>query len=306
LPHPQAGVPVRRDALLATASALVVTSLASAVEATAYAQPAPNAVSAASTTSAAPAASAQQPPTPAQCTDAYVSGQHLMRSTHLLEAQAALLVCARDPCPAALRPECSQWLAEVQRAVPSIVVAARGPHGEDLRDGRVLLDGRPLLTHLDGTATDVDAGDHLLRLETAGLPPLEQHVLVREGEKARVVAFAYPPAEPAPAGALAPSSSSPSPSVAGSHSRLPAYVLGGVGVAAAASFAYFALSGLSLYDQCHSGCSSSHVDAGNRDWTAADVSFGIAVVALGVGTYFFVRPGAGASPSQLAVGGRFE
>jgi hypothetical protein len=263
----------------------------------------------------------------ARCTDAYVQGQHLMRSTHLLDAQAALLLCARDPCPTALRPECAQWLAQVQRALPSVVVAAKSASGDDVRDGRVLLDGQPFIASLDGTAKDIDPGDHVFRFEGTGQPAVEQRVLVREGEKARTVTFhlAAPPASNAvnvPPGPVPPTPIPPAPvplapvplapvppEAPPAPNRWPVYVLGAVGLVASASFAYFGVSGLSLYNQCHGHCSSSQVNAGNVDWTAADVSLGVALVSLGLGTYLYLRPerpAPGASSSMLVLGGRFD
>lgn len=223
-----------------------------------------------------------------RCTQAYVSAQHLMRSPHLLEAQAALLVCARDPCPAALRPECSQWLADVQRELPSVVIAAKSSTGEDLRDVRVLVDGQPFLSKLDGTAKDIDPGDHLFRLEASGSPPLEQHELLHEGEKARVLEFQLS----APEGATTTIPMTPAPTPAETPSKPPrwiAYALGGLGIAATAAFAYFAIDGLSLYHQCHAGCTADHVSAGNRDWWGADVSAGVALVSFGASAYLLLH-----------------
>jgi len=251
-------------------------------------------------------ASAQGSSDTARCTDAYVQGQHLMRSAHLLDAEAALLLCARDPCPMALRPECSQWLAEIQRTLPSVVIAAKSASGDDVRDGRVLLDGKPFIATLDGTAKDVDPGDHVFRFEATGQPAVEQRVLVREGEKARAVTFrlSAPPASNGVAVELPPApvvpATSPSPA------RWPVYVLGAVGLVAGASLAYFGVSGLSLYDQCHGHCSPSQVSTGNVDWTAADISLGVALVSLGLGTYLYLRPAAPASTSMLVLGGLFD
>ncbi|HEX8795043.1 MAG TPA: hypothetical protein VF765_29050 [Polyangiaceae bacterium] len=224
-----------------------------------------------------------------RCTEAYVTGQHLMRSSHLLDAQAALLRCARDPCPAALRPECSQWLAEVQRELPSVVIAVRSSTGQDVRDARVLVDGQPFLAHLDGTAKDIDPGDHVVRLEAPGAAPLEQHVLLHEGEKARIVDFQLPAPQGASTSLATPP---PAPAPAETASRPPrwiAYALGGLGIAATAAFAYFAIDGLSLYNQCHSNCSAPHVSAGNRDWTGADISAGVALVSFGAGAYLLLH-----------------
>jgi hypothetical protein len=229
-----------------------------------------------------------------------------MRAGRLLEAQRDLLVCARDPCPAALQPECAGWLADVQRSLPSLVIGAKSSRGEDLQDVRVLVDGRLASTRLDGTAIDVDPGDHLVRLEAPGESPVEQRVLVHEGEKARVLELRFAATSPsASTPSSAPVAASPAPRQQGESatpSRVPAYVLGGVGVVATAAFAYFGLSGLSLWNECHQGCPSSHVDEGNRDWLGADVSLGVAVVALAAATYLYVRAGSTSSAPTVGIG----
>jgi hypothetical protein len=237
---------------------------------------------------------AAEPPTQARCTEAYVSGQHLMRGGHLLDALSELLVCARDPCSATYRPECVAWLADVQRSLPSVVVGAHGSRGQELRSVHVRVDGRPYLDELDGTAKDIDPGDHVFRLEASGETPIEDHVIVRQGEKSRVLAFQFPTTGSPP--------QRPEPHAG--PNRLPAWVLGGVGVVALGAFAYFGLNGLSLWNDCHQGCTQSHDDRGNLDWIAADVSLGVAVVSLGLATYFFVRKGeSGPSVGVTAVPG---
>jgi hypothetical protein len=118
-------------------------------------------------------------------------------------------------------------------------------------------------------------------MEAPGLRPFEETVVVREGEKSRLI-VALLEDLPAPA----PVAAAPRPS------RVPVYVLGGVGVAAAASFAYFGISGLALRGQlasCRGSCSQSRVDQGNADWVGADVSLGVALGSLGLGTYLFLR-----------------
>jgi hypothetical protein len=250
-------------------------------------------------------------PDASRCTDAYVSGQHLMRSTHLLDARAVLLVCAREPCPAALRPECAQWLSEVQGALPSVVIGARSATGDDLRDVRVSVDGQPLLDHLDGVARDIDPGDHAVRLESPGFAPIEQHVLVQEGQKARVLVFRLEPLVSTRAPIPAAPTTSEGPT--SPPRNWPAYVLGGIGVLATASFAYFGLTGLSIHDQCHPGCNSSQVADGNRDWIGADISLGVALASFGAAAYFLLRPGSpqvSVAPMRdgwaAVVQGRFE
>jgi len=219
----------------------------------------------------------------ARCSDAYVNGQHLLRDRKLVEAREPLLICARSPCAASIQPECAGWLSEAERAVPSVVLAAHDARGKDLVLVSVLVDGQPFAQRIDGASIELDPGLHVFRMEAAGLRPVEQTVVVHEGEKSRLVTATLEDAlEATPVVAV--DSRRPS--------RVPAYVLGGVGVAAAASFAYFGISGLVLRGQlasCRGHCMQSQVDPGNADWVGADVSLGVSLVSLGLATYLFLR-----------------
>jgi hypothetical protein len=221
-------------------------------------------------------------PSATRCSEAYVAGQHLQRDGKLIEAARKLLVCARSPCPAALQPECAEWLANVQRATPSIVIRATTARGQDVGDARVLVDGRPFLDRLDGAPHELDPGEHQVRVEPAVGPAVEQRVLLSSAEKSRLLTVVIPEA---PAPVVAPVDTAPAPS------RRPAFAFGGAGLAATGAFVYFGATGLSLWNECHVGCAASHVDAGNRAWIGADVSLGVALASFGLATYFFLRPG---------------
>ena len=239
-----------------------------------------------------------------ECGEAYVGAQHDMHDGKLIEAREKLLVCARDPCAKALRPECTQWLADVEKAMPSIVIAAKSGKGDELHEVTVTIDGAPFVDRLDGVAKDVDPGLHVFKLTTNGEPPVEQKVLVREGEKARVVAFVFGPETPAPS-ASPTTTTDETPTIVDEHrgpSRTPAWIALGVGVAATGAFAYFGLKGLSQWNDCHDGCAQSHVDDGNHAWIGADVSLGVALVSFGVATYFFLRHDDAPSPTTSTIG----
>lgn len=71
------------------------------------------------------------------------------------------------------------------------------------------------------------------------------------------------------------------------------WVLGGIGVAATASFVGFALAGKSAQsnelEACKPNCSSRAIDAVFREYLVADISLGVAVVSLAVATVLAVR-----------------
>jgi hypothetical protein len=194
-------------------------------------------------------------------------------------AREKLVACARVECPTVVRKECGEQLALVEKDAPTVVLEARDESGADTTAVKVSMDGRPLVPRLTGAAVDVEPGEHLFRFEREAGAPVEQRVLVVEGEKNRKVVadFASLIAKPAPADAARPSSVEPR------HVPVVAYVVGGVALAAFGSFAFFALSGKGTENDLASSCSPSCSDAQlapvKRDYLIADVSLGIGVVA---------------------------
>ncbi len=238
-------------------------------------------------------ASADTPADKPACIAAYENGQRLQRDHALLEARAELLVCSRDPCPKAFQAECVGWLGEVDRAMPSVVLGARTPEGRDLVDVKVFVDARPFALRLDGKALEIDPGEHVFRFVPQRGQPLEQRVVIREGEKAREWTVVLREAAPGPAPTPAQATASPAGAASTEAGPPPApsrpipvvaYVLAGVGAVALGSFAYFGLSGRSeqsnTLDSCKPACSPSQRDDVLQKYIIADVSLGISVVAL--------------------------
>jgi hypothetical protein len=125
------------------------------------------------------------PPTKLECNDAHTQAQPLRRAGQLRAARRELRTCAAPACPVIVRDECAQWLDEVGRAIPTLVLEARDQDGNDRSDVRVTLDGQPLLERLDGNAIEVDPGEHDLVFEAEGVAPVARHVVIAAGEKER-------------------------------------------------------------------------------------------------------------------------
>ncbi|WP_438002208.1 hypothetical protein WMF26_24065 [Sorangium sp. So ce185] len=157
------------------------------------------------------------------CAAAYERAQGLRRDGKLLAAREALIACSQPTCPAAAVADCGPWLAEVEKSLPTVVIAAKDAHGRERLDVRVLVDGRPLAAALDGKALPVDPGPHTFRYEPASGPAVEERVLIREGEKNRAITVTLgassagaPASPPPPAAAPTPAStgSPPAPTAA--------------------------------------------------------------------------------------------
>jgi hypothetical protein len=234
-----------------------------------------------------------------ECVQAYESSQVLRREARLLEARKALQLCTREDCPGLVRNDCGNWLGEVERALPSVIVQATGD-GQQLTDVTVTMDGDIVKNGLDGKAIDVDPGTHKFRYEASGFPPIETTVVVSEGEHYRplIVAFRRPFVAPVPVRTQRPV-------------PLAVWILGGASVLAAGSFAAWAIAGnqrkTELERQCAPFCSSSDVDGVQHRYLAADISLGVGVVALGAASLLYVtrpevpvRVGFAAPPSPSA------
>jgi hypothetical protein len=197
--------------------------------------------------------------------------------------------CLHLRCPDFVRRDCEALRTDVQAALPTIVVRARTPGGDDATDVRVFVDGAPFLDRLDGRAKPVDPGPHTLRFEMSGADPIEKSVVLGEGEKMRIVdaAFATP-------SRTASSRTHGEAAGEGSSSPWPAAIVAGAGVVAIGAFAYLGLTGLSDYHGLQSSCGTtgdckpSDVDAVRTKLWVAD-GLGVAgVAALGVAAWLWL------------------
>jgi hypothetical protein len=241
-----------------------------------------------------------------QCLAASDQGQSLRDDGKYRRAREAFSTCARDVCPNIVRRDCMKWLADLEQSSPSVVVGAKDDKGSDLVDVTVLVDGAPLVSHLDGKPTLVDPGEHSFRFETSGFPPVEQRVVIHAGEKSRLLAVQFgTPA--APAAAVTPAAAAPSTAAAEQGrspqgTRASAWVFGGIAVVAFGTEAYFGLTGLSDRSNLKAqpcaataSCPQSSVDSIRTKFTVADIALGVGIVSTAISAYLFI-----AAPSATA------
>jgi hypothetical protein len=134
----------------------------------------------------------------AACLDAASRGQRLRDTHKLVEAREELRACAAVECPPVVQSDCANWLAEVEKALPTVVLTAKNGSGVDLADVKVSVDGQPLASTLDGRALPMNAGPHSFHFVGADGASLDQQVLVTEGEKNQRVAVVLGQAPAAP------------------------------------------------------------------------------------------------------------
>jgi hypothetical protein len=239
-----------------------------------------------------------------QCVSHNNDGVDLRAKHKLLAARGAYRECVADPgCPGVVRAECETALAELKTAIPTLLISVLDEQRHDVVAATLKVDGRPVA--LDGQPLELDPGPYELVASGAATSTTMQVVAVENeaNRQVELVLKALPLANGvAGQGSDAGQGSALAASPQGPRSRVPSYVLGGVSAAAAASFAYFAISGhsqLNQLEQCKPNCSRSDVRDVRTKYLLADVSLGVSVVALATAGYFLWR----AAPEQPVVSG---
>jgi hypothetical protein len=237
----------------------------------------------------------------ATCVKASEVGQSLRDEGKYLRAREKFLVCSRDVCPSVVRRDCAGWLTEVDGSLPSVVISATDS-GHDVSDVKVTIDGTAVAGKLEGKPIPLDPGAHALRYEHAGQPPVDDQIVVRAGEKNRLLKVSFGSVAPL-APAMKPGTPAPPPVQQARPASPIAYVLGGVGVVGLVGWAYFGVSGKadvdSMRSSCEPNCSSSAVSHAKTKLALADVGMavGIAGVVSGGIVFFATRRSGPSGPS---------
>ena len=125
------------------------------------------------------------------CADAAAQGQRLTKDHKLLEAREEFRRCSARACPVEVKQDCVKWLEDVEQSLPTVVLTATDAAGRDVVDVRVSVDGRDLVSKLDGEAVSVDPGSHVFRFSLSDGTKLESPLIVKEGLKNQSVSVAF-------------------------------------------------------------------------------------------------------------------
>lgn len=229
-----------------------------------------------------------------QCANEAEAGQVARAAGKLRAAREHVIACARPTCPRVVRSDCARWLNEIEAEVPSIVVRAR-EDGRDVAEVVVFVDGTKTAERVDGKPIPLDVGEHELRFEKAGVAPVSQRVVVRSGERSRLVSVVFG-AEAAGAGR---------PSLVGP------LVLGGVGLGllggGGALWAVGSGEHADLESTCApaGACSSADIDASRTKLILGDVAVAVGVVALAGAAYWYLSSRGTGAQARLTAGFAF-
>lgn len=234
------------------------------------------------------------------CVAASEKGQQLRAAGKLVEAREQFNLCDRAACPTLIQQDCTQWMSEVLDTLPSVVPGAKDRQGRDVVTARLLIDGKVATETLDGKPIVLDPGVHSFVFEAKGAaaagatPTVKEQVVVKPGEKNRIVSVTFATGDAGRAGAGAGATAT---AVEGSKSSPPiaAYIIGGLGIAAlGAAGVMGALANSdarSLRDTCAPNCQQSDVDAIQTRYTIGGVTAGVGGALLITGIVLFIVHG---------------
>jgi hypothetical protein len=229
------------------------------------------------------------------CLSAPVEGQKLQRAGSLLRARERFAQCAQKACPPQIVQDCTQWVQDVEHALPSVVVAARDAQGKDVVDARISIDGQPPIA-LTARAIELDPGRHHFVFSHGPDPEVSIDALLGEGEKDREIratlggeAVAAP--RPAPESIQASAPDRPVPPAA--------LITGAVAVAGLGVFGVLGTMGVVRRgnDHCATGCLAADKSSVDADFVGADVGLGVGLVAAGVATWLYLAWPKGSHPT---------
>jgi hypothetical protein len=242
------------------------------------------------------------------CINAHATGQRESRAGHLRLATQLFTTCGSDEsCPAQLRQECAEYLRQVEQTVPTVIFVVTDEKNQDVSAVKVFSTDDLIVDGLDGRAIRIDPGKHRLRFLLPSGEILSSDVLIREGEKNRLIQMrTAEPAEsndkapaPEPVAATPPPpapAQPPPPAVVPVDRTIPLafWIASGVAVAGLGTGTTFAILGKSEKDtlsECAPYCketSRNTYDNLKRDYLIADIGFAVGAVSAGVATWLFV------------------
>jgi hypothetical protein len=250
---------------------------------------------------------ADQPsPNPvSDCLEAHRESQRLMRSGALLEAKQAMTTCAARSCPALVQTDCTGWLSDVDREIPSVVLRVR-VDGIERFDATVKVNGAEIADAL-GKPLALDPGRYEFEFHEGGFAPQRRAVELAQREKYKFVAVDFTTPREAPKETRP----VPNASQTAAAPRRPiptmTWVLGGIGIAGLGAFAGLAATTVSrentLRSSCAPECDDTDAHALKIRYLAADISLGVGAAAIVGATVFYItRPEAPREKVGLALG----
>jgi len=220
----------------------------------------------------------------------------------LLEAQGGYRLAAyeaqnsKDPNAAEVQREASEALAEIEQKIPKLIIK----RGKGVETASITVDGVTIGESSIGKEFPVNPGSHTIEFKDSDGNVNKQVATLAEGESktldlvAEVVA-----APPKPSASVSAEPPPPPPPPAESGSNVLPWVVVGVGGASLIASGVFYMQRSSAISDLDSACKDSRCpasleDTGNKGktyTTLGNITLGLGLVGVGVGTYLLLAGG---------------
>ena len=239
---------------------------------------------------------------PKECIAAADEGQKLRDDGKLTTARDRFITCAAKTCPAVIAKQCSQWLLDADHDTPTVTFRALDDQGKETFAVRVVIDGVTVAPSIEARALPIDPGEHTVRFERADGKSVEDKVLVRPGEKNRMLELSFQQKTPV-AVVQAPVAPPPPPDEPRAfHIPVLGWVGLGVTVAGGAMTAFFAISANNdesrLRSSCAPACDRSEESGVDTKIVLANIGLGLGVAGLGLAVVTTILANTGPKPQK--------
>ncbi|HWZ88025.1 MAG TPA: hypothetical protein VNW92_04225, partial [Polyangiaceae bacterium] len=141
------------------------------------------------------------------------------------------------------------------KAIPSIVLVAKDGAGHDLVGVKLTIDGSPYDGHPDGSAIELNPGQHTFVFQVAGQEPVTRDFILNEGERDRreTIVVGTAPAQ----GSSKVTQAVPIENAEENSHRTLAFVMAGAGAASLIAGGVFGLMSISAHNGYEKNCGSN-------------------------------------------------
>ncbi len=236
-------------------------------------------------------AQARRPEAVDACISASETAQLERAAGRLESARIELSRCLASDCPALIRRDCEAYLADVEKATPTVVFRVRDERG-DVEGAEIRVDGAAKAVSVDGRARAFDPGPHDVEVVLANRPPVRTRFVAEETVKGRIVEIQLPvEARPSPSATIAVPRGRPTEGLT-TGALLATIGLAGLSVVGLGTFTIVGLGADADYrelrDTCGSRCEPGRADDLKTRFLVADVALGVSVVALAASALVYV------------------
>lgn len=235
-------------------------------------------------------------PSEAECQAAFDHAVELAGHGQLVQARSALATCESASCGEAIRHRCMLRSELIVEDTPTIVLSVTDDDDAPVDGVRVSVDRVLVASRIDGLAIPVEPGVHDFTFYKGDTVIATKRLVILQGQRNRVIAVRVPPegghasgAGVADAGRLRVTRTA-APVHRGSF--VPSYLVLGVGVTGLAGAAVLTTWGRGDNDrlaECSPGCPQASVDHIHRLYLGADISLGVGITAIAVGSWLAWR-----------------